>query len=98
MKPPMSASSLVPNVLAERYASAPMRRLWSPENKIRLERQLWVAVLRAQRDLGIEVPPGTIEAYEAVIDRIDLSSIREREKKTRHDVKARIEEFCALAG
>lgn len=40
----------VPNVLAARYASAPMAHLWSPEHKVVLERRLWVAVMRAQRD------------------------------------------------
>ncbi|HEY8455906.1 MAG TPA: adenylosuccinate lyase [Actinopolymorphaceae bacterium] len=88
----------IPNVLATRYASAPMVDLWSPRHKIVLERRLWIAVLRAQRDLGIDVPEGVIEAYERVVEDVDLESIRERERRTRHDVKARIEEFCALAG
>lgn len=87
-----------PNVLASRYASPAIARLWSPEHKIVLERQLWIAVLKVQRDLGIEVPDGVVEAYEAVVDRVDLASIAQRERVTRHDVKARIEEFCALAG
>jgi adenylosuccinate lyase len=39
-----------------------------------------------------------VDAYESVVDRVDLVSIRARERVTRHDVKARIEEFCALAG
>ena len=89
---------MTPNVLATRYASAEIARIWSPEHKIVLERRLWIAVLRAQRDLGVETPDGVIEAYEAVVDQVDLASIAEREKVTRHDVKARIEEFCALAG
>ena len=63
-----------------------------------LERQLWIAVLTAQRDLGVDVPDGVIEAYEAVVDQVDLDSIAARERVTRHDVKARIEEFAALAG
>ncbi|MGN6160206.1 MAG: lyase family protein, partial [Marmoricola sp.] len=88
----------VPNVLATRYAGADLAEIWSPEHKIVLERQLWIAVLKAQRDLGIEVPDGVIEAYEAVIDQVDLGSIAARERVTRHDVKARIEEFSALAG
>ena len=88
----------IPNVLAGRYASTSMADIWSPTNKIVLERQLWIAVLRAQKDLGIEVPDGVIEAYEAVISKVDLASIAEREKISRHDVKARIEEFCELAG
>ncbi len=87
-----------PNVLASRYASAELARIWSPEHKIVLERQLWIAVLKAQKDLGIETPDGVIEAYEAVADRVDLESIAARERVTRHDVKARIEEFAALAG
>ena len=88
----------IPNVLAYRYASTAMAQIWSPTNKIILERKLWVAVLRAQKDLGIEVPPGSIEAYEKVIENVDLVSISNREKISRHDVKARIEEFCELAG
>ncbi len=88
----------IPNVLANRYAGADLAELWSPEHKIRLERRLWIAVLRAQKDLGIEVPDGVIESYEGVVDKVDLDSIAARERVTRHDVKARIEEFCALAG
>ncbi|MEV0391911.1 adenylosuccinate lyase [Polymorphospora rubra] len=88
----------VPNVLAGRYASPELVRLWSPEEKIRMERRLWLAVLRAQRDLGLELPDGVVEAYEAVVDDVDLESIAARERLTRHDVKARIEEFSALAG
>jgi adenylosuccinate lyase len=75
-----------------------MRVLFSTENKVVLERRLWIAVLRAQRDLGIPVPDQAVGAYESVVDRVDLVSIRARERVTRHDVKARIEEFCALAG
>jgi adenylosuccinate lyase len=88
----------IPNVLASRYASTELAGLWSPEEKIRMERRLWLAVLRAQRDLGVLVPDGAVEAYEAVVDDVDLSSIAVRERITRHDVKARIEEFSALAG
>ena len=86
------------NVLSNRYASAEMATLWSAEHKIILERQLWIAVMRAQRDLGIDIPEDAIAAYEKVVDQVDLDSIAERERVTRHDVKARIEEFNALAG
>src|SRR3712207_7356901 len=54
--------------------------------------------MRAQRALGVEIPDGVVEAYEDVVDKVDLDSIAARERVTRHDVKARIEEFCALAG
>ena len=88
----------IPNVLSARYASAEMSSLWSPEHKVVQERRLWVAVLRAQKELGVDVPDGVIDDYEAVIDSVDLESIAEREAITRHDVKARIDEFCARAG
>ncbi len=89
---------MIPNVLAQRYASAALVELWSPEHKVVLERQLWVAVLRAQHDLGVDVPEGVFAAYEKVLDDVDLDAITERERVTRHDVMARIEEFNALAG
>ena len=75
-----------------------MAELWSPEHKVVLERRLWLAVLRAQADLGVDVPDGVIEAYEPVVDQVDLDSIAARERVTKHDVKARIDEFSALAG
>ena len=87
-----------PDVLAARYASDELVRIWSPANKVVLERRLWVALLRAQRDLGVDIPDGVVEAYEKVVDDVDLDSIRRREAVTRHDVKARIEEFSSLAG
>jgi adenylosuccinate lyase len=88
----------IPNVLAARYASPELARLWSPQYKVIAERRLWLAVLKAQADLGIAVPPGSVADYEKVVEHVDLASIAERERATRHDVKARIEEFNALAG
>ena len=96
--PAIPTAPAIPNVLAGRYASPEMVAIWSPEAKIVAERELWLAVLRAQRDLGVDVPDGVIEAYEAVMGIVDLGSIAARERVTRHDVKARIDEFCALAG
>ncbi len=93
---------VIPDVLAARYASAAMATIWSPAHKIVVERQLWLAVLRAQDELGVTVPDGAIEAYQRVVDQgvdaVDLESIAARERVTRHDVKARIDEFAALAG
>ncbi|HEY3339605.1 MAG TPA: adenylosuccinate lyase [Propionicimonas sp.] len=93
---------MIPNVLANRYASAAMREIWSPEAKIVAERRLWLAVLQAQADLGVDFggddAATVIADYERVIDAVDLTSIDARERVTRHDVKARIEEFNALAG
>ena len=88
----------ISNVLSTRYASPDMAEIWSPEHKIILERQLWIAVMKAQKDLGVDIPAEAITAYEAAVERVDLDSIAQRERVTRHDVKARIEEFNALAG
>ena len=87
-----------PNLLAARYASEAMRDLWSPQRRVVLERRLWLAVLAAQRELGLEVDDAVVAAYESVVGDVDLESIAAREAVTRHDVKARIDEFCALAG
>lgn len=88
----------IPNILATRYASGPMRDAWSAEGRVALERDYWIAVLRAQKDLGLDIPEEAVEAYEKVKGQINLESINKREAVTRHDVKARIEEFCDLAG
>ncbi|MFP4635893.1 MAG: lyase family protein, partial [Nitriliruptoraceae bacterium] len=75
-----------------------MTAIWAPEGKVVAERRLWLAVMQAQADLGVELPAGVIEDHERVIEQVDLDSIAQRERRTRHDVKARIEEFSALAG
>lgn len=89
---------MIPNILAERYASPALQAIWSAEGRIVLEREFWIAVMKAQRDLGLAVPAEAIAAYERVKDQVDAASIMAREKITRHDVKARIEEFNDLAG
>ncbi len=89
---------MTPNVLAERYAAAQIKKIWSPEGRIVLERDFWISVMKAQQTLGLDIPTEAISAYEAVKDRVNLAAIDERERVTRHDVKARIEEFNELAG
>ena len=86
------------SVLADRYASKAMRAIFAPEEKIIAERRLWLAVARAQNKLGHTIADSVIADYEKVLNKVDLASIDAREKITRHDVKARIEEFNALAG
>ena len=75
-----------------------MAEIWSAENKVVLERELWVAVLEAQKDLGIDIDDAVVDAYRSVMADVDLESIDRRERVTLHDVKARIEEFSSLAG
>ncbi len=89
---------VIPNVLAERYASPALQAIWSAEGRIVLEREFWIAVMKSQRDLGLDIPAEAIAAYENVKDQVDPGAIMARERVTRHDVKARIEEFNDLAG
>jgi adenylosuccinate lyase len=86
------------SLLASRYTSLAMNEIFAPDAKIIAERKLWIAVMRAQATLGHPISKDVITDYENVITKVDLESIDLREKKTRHDVKARIEEFNALAG
>ena len=77
-----------PNVLATRYASAEMVELWSATTKVRLERQLWIAVLKAQRDLGVDVGDDVVEAYEGVSTR--STSARSTSARRRLDTTSRL--------
>ena len=87
-----------PNVLATRYATKEMVAIFDPINKIIAERKFWISILNFQKKAGLPITDGDIAAYEKVITKVDLVSIEKREKVSRHDVKARIEEFNALAG
>ena len=86
------------SLISDRYSSDAMREIWSLENKYRLERELWILVMTAQSRSGFDIPESAILDYQKVKNRIDIDSIASREAILRHDVKARIEEFNALAG
>jgi len=87
-----------PNVLATRYATKEMVAIFDPVNKIIAERKFWISILNFQKKAGLPITDSDIKSYEKVITNVDLASIEKREKASRHDVKARIEEFNALAG
>ncbi len=87
-----------PNVLADRYASSSMVSLWSPTGKVIMEREFWIAVMKAQKELGIKIEKKAIDQSEKIKSLVNLESIREREIVTKHDVKARLEEFANLSG
>jgi len=89
---------LNPNVLSKRYATDEINYIFSDEGKVGFERDLWIAVLSAQKELGLDVPDGVIGAYTSAREKIDLDHINEIELKTKHDVKARIEAFNYAAG
>jgi len=90
--------SITSNVLATRYATKEMVAIFDPVNKIINERKFWITILKLQQKAGLPITDSDVKAYEKVIEKVDLASIDKRELKTRHDVKARIEEFNALAG
>jgi adenylosuccinate lyase len=90
--------SITPNVLAMRYATKEMVAIFDPVNKIINERKFWITILKLQQKAGLPITDSDVKAYEKVIEKIDLDSIDKREINTRHDVKARIEEFNSLAG
>lgn len=86
------------NVLADRYASKEMTEIFDQRNRVVVERRFWVAVLKAQIELGLDVDPAAVAAYESVIENVDLESIEARDREVKHDVKARLDEFSELAG
>ena len=86
------------SIVGKRYASSQMQHIWSAETKVLKERELWIAVMRVQAKLGLDISTEVIAAYEGVKTKIDLDNIERREAELKHDVKARIEEFNALAG
>lgn len=86
------------SLLGDRYASVEMRNIWSRENRIIKERELWIEVLQIQKRLGLEIDDQVIADYRSNINTINLESIDSREARNQHDVMARIEEFNSLAG
>ena len=89
---------MIPNILAQRYASQELIELFEPVNRVKIEREFWVEVLKLQIKYGFKVDSNAVKSYSKSIESIDLTSIEQRELVTKHDVKARIEEFNALAG
>lgn len=76
--------------LGTRYASPAMQRLWSAQHRAGTWRRLWLALARAQRNLGLAVPDAALAELEAHLDDADLGQVREHEHRLRHDVMAHI--------
>jgi len=91
-------SPLNPNVLSKRYATNEINHIFSDEGKVGFERDLWVSVLSAQIELGLDVSKDVLQSYVEAKDKVDLDHINEIELRTKHDVKARIEAFNHAAG
>lgn len=88
---------MIPDQLAQ-AADSQLAWLWSPASQVVLERELWLSVLKHQTLAGMPCPTGAYRDYQACLHTVSLGSIERRERRTKHDVKARIEEYNDLAG
>ncbi|NQT81687.1 adenylosuccinate lyase [bacterium] len=78
------------NPLIERYASKEMSYIFSPEFKFRTWRRLWIALAKAEKELGVNITDEQIRELESKKDEINFETAWEREKEVRHDVVAHI--------
>ncbi|MBQ9331043.1 MAG: adenylosuccinate lyase [Oscillibacter sp.] len=76
--------------LSSRYASPFMLRLFSARTRIETWRQLWVALARAEHELGLPISAEQVAELEAHIHDIDFDLAAAREKEVRHDVMAHV--------
>ena len=83
--------------LAERYASAAMLELWSPQVRHGLWRRLWLALAEGERDLGVDIPEAALAEMRAHLDHIDFAAARRYEQRFRHDVMAHVHAYADVA-
>ena len=76
--------------LSERYASREMQYIFSPDMKFKTWRRLWVALAKAEHELGLPVTKEQVEELEAHQDDINYDVAKEREKQVRHDVMSHV--------
>ncbi len=76
--------------LSSRYASDYILHLFSQKKRIQTWRSLWVALARAEHELGLPVTKDQVDELEAHIDDIDFDCAARREKEVRHDVMAHV--------
>lgn len=85
--------------LTGRYASLGMRALFSPARRFGLWRRLWFELMRAERDLGLDIPAAALDDLEAHLEptEAELTRAAELERETRHDVMAHIRALAEVA-
>lgn len=79
--------------LSSRYASEKMLYLFSPDNKFRTWRRLWVLLASAEKELGLPITAEQIEQLIAFQDHINYEDAEEYERILRHDVMAHIRAY-----
>ncbi|MGM9578731.1 MAG: adenylosuccinate lyase [Evtepia sp.] len=82
--------------LASRYASREMLYIFSPDKKFTTWRRLWIALARAEMELGLPITQAQIDEMEREKDNIDYELAAQKEKELRHDVMAHIHAYGAL--
>ena len=88
--------SIYESPLSSRYASDEMQYIFSPDKKFSTWRKLWVALARAEMELGLPVTQEQIDEMEAHLTDIDYELAAQKERELRHDVMAHIHTFGAL--
>jgi len=83
--------------LIERYASRPMAQIFSPRRRHGAWRELWIALARAEAELGLPIRADQLAALEAAKDQFDWDRVAVLEKELRHDVMAHVHHFGELA-
>lgn len=83
--------------LSSRYASDYMLKLFSSDVRYKTWRKLWVALARAEMNLGLPITKEQIAQMEEHTEDIDFELVRQREKEVRHDVMAHIYAFGKAA-
>ena len=76
--------------LASRYASREMLYIFSPDKKFTTWRRLWIALARAEMELGLPITAQQVEELQQHITDIDFDCAAQREKEVRHDVMAHV--------
>lgn len=85
---------------SQRYASPEMQSIFSPGNKYTTWRKLWLALAKAQKELGLPITAKQLQVMEKNIFNIDYQRAEELEAEIHHDVMAHIKayaEICPLA-
>ena len=83
--------------LSSRYASKYMLELFSSDTRYKTWRKLWVALAKAQMQLGLPVTAEQVEQLQDNIDNIDYECVAQREKQVRHDVMAHVYAYGKVA-
>ena len=81
------------NPLIERYSSKEMSYIFSPTNKFKTWRELWIYLAESEKELGLNITSEQIEELKKNKDDINFAEAEAQEKKVRHDVMSHIHAY-----